>query len=173
MAKSYPFHYWRFPRGQQRMNPKLSQSAGNKCSQMDTVLNSICKIVILHKIKSVHIYYQWTMSFIQSGKTSGFETGLCWLWFRCSALFESESAKFHSFLSNVFPLILGGKDALNRGSSLRRFNANFPPDIKGKTLRSLRQTGERPNQSQQSLISRSDAPTLWSWHFSKCSPCLW
>ena len=35
---------------------------------------------------------------------------------------------------NVFPLISGGKVALNRGSGLRRFNATFPPDIKGKTL---------------------------------------
>ena len=35
---------------------------------------------------------------------------------------------------NVFPSISGGKVALNHGSGLRRFNATFPPDIKGKTL---------------------------------------
>ena len=34
----------------------------------------------------------------------------------------------------VFPLISGRKVALNCGSGLRRFNATFPPDIKGKTL---------------------------------------
>ena len=39
-----------------------------------------------------------------------------------------------SFSSNVFPFISGGKVALNRGSGLRRFNATFPPNIKGKTL---------------------------------------
>ena len=35
--------------------------------------------------------------------------------------------------NNVFPLISGGKVELNRGSGLRRFNATFPPNIKGKT----------------------------------------
>ena len=34
----------------------------------------------------------------------------------------------------VFPLILGGKVALNRLRPLPRFNATFPPNIKGKTL---------------------------------------
>ena len=35
---------------------------------------------------------------------------------------------------NVFPLISGGKVALNHLRPLPRFNATFPPDIKGKTL---------------------------------------
>ena len=35
---------------------------------------------------------------------------------------------------NVFPLILGGKVALNRLRPLPQFNATFPPDIKEKTL---------------------------------------
>ena len=37
-------------------------------------------------------------------------------------------------ISNTFPLISGGKVALNRGSGVRRFNATFPPDIRGKML---------------------------------------
>ena len=37
--------------------------------------------------------------------------------------------------SNVFPLISGGKVPLNRHRPLPRFDATFPPDIKGKTLR--------------------------------------
>ena len=36
--------------------------------------------------------------------------------------------------NNGFPLISGGRVALNRGSDLRRFNETFPPNIKGKTL---------------------------------------
>ena len=35
---------------------------------------------------------------------------------------------------NVFPLISGGKGALNRLRPLPPFNATFPPDIKGKTF---------------------------------------
>ena len=33
---------------------------------------------------------------------------------------------------NVFPLISGGKVALNRGSGRRRFNATFSPILRGK-----------------------------------------
>ena len=40
----------------------------------------------------------------------------------------------YSAESNVFPLILGGKVALNCLRPLSWFNATFPPDIKGKTL---------------------------------------
>ena len=36
--------------------------------------------------------------------------------------------------SNMFPLISGGKIALNHGSGLRRFNTTFRPNIKGETL---------------------------------------
>ena len=36
--------------------------------------------------------------------------------------------------TNVFPLISGGKVALNRGSGPRQFNATFPPGIKEKTF---------------------------------------
>ena len=43
--------------------------------------------------------------------------------------------------SNVFPLISGGKVALNRSRGLRRFNATFTPDIKGKTLPCLNNFG--------------------------------
>ena len=34
--------------------------------------------------------------------------------------------------NNVFPLISGGKVALNGGSGLRRFNATFPPILREK-----------------------------------------
>ena len=42
---------------------------------------------------------------------------------------------------NVFPLISGVKVALNRLRPRERFNATFPPDIKGKTLDGRQQDG--------------------------------
>ena len=49
--------------------------------------------------------------------------------FKCSQV-PSLIIMHKSLLHSVFPLILGGKVALNCGSGLRRFNATFPPDIK-------------------------------------------
>ena len=49
---------------------------------------------------------------------------------------EREEWNYAKWVSIVFPLISGGKVALNRLRPLLRFNATFPdpPDIKGKTL---------------------------------------
>ena len=52
----------------------------------------------------------------------------------CTGSLQPNFSHTYMCARNVFPLISGGKVALNHGSGLRRFNATFPPDIKGKSL---------------------------------------
>ena len=142
LAKSNSSRYWRFSRGQQRMTPKLSHFDGNKCSQMDTVLKSICKIVALLKFES-----------------------LCF-WHLCSWDFN-----LFKWVEHLVLKLDCADFNLDVPPYLHSYNSD-PVKFHSVCLCTIRLTGS-DQIKLNCLISRPDAPTLWLWHFSKYSPCLW
>ena len=73
--------------------------------------------------------------------------------FRTRKFFTPPCVIIWPTLYNVFPLISGGKVALNRLRPLPRFYATFPPDIKGKTLlRNINKTRFKPSLIEKDLF---------------------